>query len=43
MRVITKVEAGTLIADLICGAVVMACVVGAVSVTCIIIEVIGKL
>ena len=43
MRVISKVEAGTFIADLICGTVVMLCVAGAVAVTCIIIEVIGKL
>ena len=43
MRVISKVEAGTFIADLICGTVVMLCVAGAVAVTCIIIEVIEKL
>lgn len=43
MRVISKVEAGTLIADLICGAVVMMCVAGAGAITCIVIQVIEKL
>ena len=39
----TKIQAGTLIADIICGSIVMCCVAGAVAVVSVVITVIEKL
>ena len=39
----SKIKAGTLVADIICGAVVMTCVAGAVAFVSVVIQVIEKL
>lgn len=43
MKIISKIEAGTLVADVICGTVVMLCVAGAVAFVSVVIQVIEKL
>lgn len=39
----SKVQAGTLLADIICGSIVMACVAGAVAFVCVVIQAIERL
>ncbi len=39
----SKIQAGTLVADVICGTVVMLCVAGAVAFVSVVIQVIEKL